>query len=146
MAAPDLLLKLLTAPGPPGHESEPARVWREAAAAFADDVSSDRLGTTVARVNGAGDHPLMAIVGHIDEIALLVSHVTDKGFLHVVQSGGWDAQVLVGQRVEILTREGVVPGVVGRKPPHLTDPEERKKAVELKKLHIDIGAKDGDQA
>jgi putative aminopeptidase FrvX len=146
MPAPDLLQKLLTAPGPPGHESQPARVWRDAAEAFADEVTTDKLGSTVARVNGRGDRPLMAVVGHIDEIGLLVSHVTDKGYLHVVQSGGWDAQVLVGQRVEILTRDGVVPGVVGRKPPHLTDAEERKKAVELKKLHVDIGAKDGDEA
>jgi endoglucanase len=146
MPAPDLLRNLLTAPGPPGHESRPARVWREAAEAFADEVTTDKLGTTVARVNGRGDSPLMAVVGHIDEIALLVSHVSDKGFLHVVQSGGWDAQVLVGQRVEILTRNGIAPGVVGRKPPHLTDAEERKKAVELKKLHVDIGAKDGDEA
>lgn len=146
MPAPELLQNLLTAPGPPGHEGRPARVWREAAEGFADEVTTDKLGTTVARVNGRGDSPLMVVVGHIDEIALLVSHVTDKGFLHVVQSGGWDAQVLVGQRVEILTREGVVPGVVGRKPPHLTDPEERKKAVELKKLHVDIGANDGDEA
>jgi endoglucanase len=146
MPAPELLQRLLTAPGPPGHEDRPARVWREAAEAFADEVTIDKLGTTVARVGGRGDSPLMAIVGHIDEIALLVSHVTDKGFLHVVQSGGWDAQVLVGQRVEILTGDGIVPGVVGRKPPHLTDAEERKKAVELKKLHVDIGAKDGDEA
>ncbi len=146
MAAPELLQKLLTAPGPPGHERMPARVWREAAEGFADEVTTDKLGTTVARVNGAGDHPLMAVVGHIDEIALLVSHVSDKGYLHVVQSGGWDAQVLVSQRVEILTRNGVIPGVVGRKPPHLTDAEERKKAAQLKHLHIDIGAKDGDEA
>jgi putative aminopeptidase FrvX len=146
MPAPDLLQKLLTAPGPPGHESQPARVWRDAAEAFADEVTTDKLGTTVARVNGRGDRPLMAVVGHIDEIGLLVSHVTDKGYLHVVQSGGWDAQVLVGQRVEVHTRDGVVPGVVGRKPPHLTDPEERKKAAQLKNLHVDIGAKDGDEA
>jgi endoglucanase len=146
MAAPELLVELLTAPGPPGHESEPARVWREAAGAFADEVSVDRLGTTVARVNGRADHPLLAIVGHIDEIALLVSHVSDKGFLHVVQSGGWDPQVLVGQRVQVFTREGIVPGVVGRKPPHLTDAEERKKAMRLKDLHVDVGAKDGEEA
>jgi len=121
-------------------------VWREAAEQFADDVTTDRLGTTVARVNGRGDSPLMAVVGHIDEIALLVSHVSEKGYLHVVQSGGWDAQVLVGQRVEVLTRDGMVRGVVGRKPPHLTDADERKKAVELKKLYVDIGAKDADEA
>ena len=146
MSAPELLQRLLTAPGPPGHEREPARVWREAAEAFADEVTTDKLGTTVARVNGGGDHPLMAVVGHIDEIALLVSYVSDKGFLHIVQSGGWDAQVLVGQRVQVLTRDGIVPGVVGRKPPHLTDADERKKAAEVKKLHVDIGAKDGDEA
>jgi putative aminopeptidase FrvX len=146
MAAPELLHRLLTAPGPPGHESRPAAVWREAAEAFADEVTTDKLGTTVARVNGRGERPLMAVVGHIDEIALLVSHITDKGFLHVVQSGGWDAQVLVSQRVEVLTRDGIVLGVVGRKPPHLTDAEERKKAVQLKSLHVDIGANDGDEA
>lgn len=146
MSAPKLLHGLLTAPGPPGHEGVPARVWREAAEAFADEVTTDKLGTTVARVSGRGDSPLMAVVGHIDEIALLVSHVSDKGFLHVVQSGGWDAQVLVGQRVEVHTRDGILPGVVGRKPPHLTDAEERKKAVQLKDLHVDIGAKDGDEA
>jgi endoglucanase len=146
MPAPELLHSLLTAPGPPGHESEPARVWREAAEAFADEVTTDKLGSTAARVNGSGDGPLMAVIGHIDEIGLLVSHVSDKGYLHVVQSGGWDAQVLVGQRVQVFTRDGVLPGVVGRKPPHLTDAEERKKAVELKNLHVDIGAKDADEA
>jgi len=146
MAAPDLLLKLLAAPGPPGHESEPARVWREAAGAFADDVTVDRLGTTVARVNGRAEHPLLTIVGHIDEIGLLVSHVSEKGFLHLVQSGGWDPQVLVGQRVQVFTREGILPGVVGHKPPHLTDADERKKAKRLKDLHVDIGASNGEEA
>jgi endoglucanase len=100
----------------------------------------------VARVNGRAEHPLLTIVGHIDEIALLVSHVSEKGFLHVVQSGGWDAQVLVGQRVQVFTREGILPGVVGHKPPHLTDAEERKKAKRLKDLHVDIGASSGEEA
>jgi endoglucanase len=75
-----------------------------------------------------------------------VSHVGDKGFLHVVGSGGWDPQVLVGQRVQVLTREGPVAGVVGRKPIHLLEQDERKKAVELKRLHVDVGARDGDEA
>jgi putative aminopeptidase FrvX len=146
VSLPDLLRDLLTAPGPPGHESAPAAVWREAATGFGADVSVDTMGTSVARVGGRADHPLLAVVGHIDEIALLVSHISDKGFLHVVGSGGWDPQVLVGQRVEVFTRKGRVPGVVGRKPIHLLDQEERKKAVEVKRLHVDIGAKDGDEA
>ncbi|MGH2741347.1 MAG: M20/M25/M40 family metallo-hydrolase [Thermoleophilaceae bacterium] len=146
MSVPGLLGDLLTAAGPPGHEAEPARVWRSAAEAFGAQVTVDALGTSVARVDGSGDRPLLAVVGHVDEIALLVSHVSDKGFLHVVRSGGWDPQVLVGQRVQVLTREGPVPGVVGRKPIHLLEGEERKKAVELKQLHVDIGARDGDEA
>jgi putative aminopeptidase FrvX len=146
VSAPDLLRDLLTAAGPPGHEAEPARVWREAAEAFGAEVSADAMGSSVARVGGRADSPLLAVVGHIDEIALLVSHVSDKGFLHVVRSGGWDPQVLVGQRVEVITRDGPIPGVVGRKPIHLLEGEERKKAMELKQLHVDIGARDGDEA
>jgi putative aminopeptidase FrvX len=75
-----------------------------------------------------------------------VSHVTKEGQLKVVSSGGWDPQILVGQRVEVLTADGPVSGVCGRKPIHLLESNERKKAVELKGLHVDIGAKDRDEA
>jgi endoglucanase len=146
LSTPALLQSLLTAPGPPGHEEAPAAIWREAAEEFADEVTLDPMGNSVARVNGSGDHPLLAVVGHVDEIALIVSHISDKGFLHVVGSGGWDPQVLVGQRVEVLARSGRVRGVIGRKPIHVLEGEERKKAVELKGLHVDIGARDGDEA
>jgi putative aminopeptidase FrvX len=146
LSTPDLLHGLLTAPGTPGHEQAPAAVWREAAQEFADDVSLDPVGNSVAHVNGRSDHPLLAVIGHIDEIGLLVSHISDKGFLHVVQTGGWDPQILVGQRVEALTRSGPVPGVVGRKPIHVLEQDERKKAVELKGLHVDIGVRDQDEA
>jgi putative aminopeptidase FrvX len=146
LSTPDLLHRLLTAPGPPGHEEAPAAIWREAADAFADEVTLDRMGTSVALVNGAADHPLLAVVGHVDEIGLLVSHVADDGYLRVVGSGGWDPQVLVGQRVEVMTRSGAIPGVVGRKPIHVLEGDERKKAVELKGLHVDIGARDGEEA
>jgi putative aminopeptidase FrvX len=146
MSVPELLRDLLVAAGPPGHEAAPARVWREAAESFGAEVSVNPMGTSVARVAGRADRPLLAVVGHIDEIALLVSHVSDKGFLHVVRSGGWDPQVLVGQRVQVLTPDGPVPGVVGRKPIHLLEGDERKKAVELKQLHVDVGARDGDEA
>src|SRR4029078_10154363 len=60
--------------------------------------------------------------------------------------GGWDPIILVGQRVEIATRDGVVPGVVGKKPIHLMKDDDRKKVPQLKDLHIDMGAADGDDA
>jgi putative aminopeptidase FrvX len=145
MPLPDVLRKLLTAPGPSGYEQAAAAVFRDAASAFAE-VTYDSIGSTVARVPGTGDGPSVAIIGHIDEIGLIVHHIDDDGFLWFGGVGGWDPVVLVGQRVEITTREGVVAGVVGKKPIHLLEPEDRKKAPELKHLHIDIGARDGEQA
>ena len=145
MPVPDVLRKLLTAPGPSGYEQAAAAVFREAAAAFAE-VSHDTVGSTVARVKGTGDGPLLAVVGHIDEIGLIVHHIDDDGFLWFAGVGGWDPVILVGQRVEVATRDGAVPGVVGKKPIHLIKEDERKKVPELQDLHIDIGAADGDDA
>jgi endoglucanase len=143
---PGVLRDLITAAGPPGAEAAAVAVWREAAAAFGAQVTTDALGSPVARVAGTGDGPLLAIVGHIDEIALLVNHITDKGYLHMISAGGWDPQILVGQRVEVLTAAGPLPGVVGRKPAHVLEGKDRETAVKLKELHVDIGAADGDEA
>jgi putative aminopeptidase FrvX len=139
---PQLLDKLLRVAAPSGHEEPAAAVWREEAG-FAT-LSADGLGSSIARI-GEGE-PLLAVVGHIDEIGLVVTHIDEKGFLYFSSIGGWDPQILVGQRVAVRTREGVVPGVVGRKPIHLLEPDQRKKVVELKGLHIDVGAADRDEA
>jgi len=74
VAAPELLSALLTAPGPSGHEEEPARIWREAASVFAE-VTSDTLGTSFARVRAAKGAPTLAIVGHIDEIGIAITNI-----------------------------------------------------------------------
>ena len=139
---PALLDKLLRAAAPSGHEGPAATVWREEAS-FAD-LSADGLGSSIARVGDAA--PLLAVVGHIDEIGLVVTHIDEKGFLWFAPIGGWDPQILVGQRVEVRSRGGLVPGVVGRKPIHLLEGEQRKKVVELKGLHIDVGAADREEA
>src|SRR3954464_3729668 len=147
MPVPPVLRSLLTAPGPSGYEREAARVFADAASSFASSVATDTMGSTVARVDGtASDGLLTAVVGHIDEIGLLVSHIDEKGFLWFIGVGGWDPVILVGQRLEILTAAGRIPGVVGKKPIHLLEPDDRKQAPELKQLHIDIGAKDADEA
>jgi putative aminopeptidase FrvX len=145
MPIPPVLRSLLTATGPSGYETAPAGVWREAASAFGE-VTADVMGSSWARVKGTAGGPTLAIVGHIDEIGLIVTHIDDDGFLRFTGVGGWDPQILVGQRVELATRDGVVPGVIGKKPIHLLKEEERKKVAELKELHIDIGARDGDEA
>lgn len=137
---------MITAAGPSGHESGPARAWREGCAAFAADVGADHLGSSFARVAGTADGPTLAVVGHIDEIGLHVSHIDDAGYLHFGQVGGWDPVVLIGQRVRLDTRTGKIPGVIGRKPVHLIEEEDRKKVPEIKALHIDIGARNAEEA
>jgi endoglucanase len=146
MPVPDLLEKLVTAAGPSGHETEPARVWREGCAAFADEVRGDHVGSSLARVRGTADGPSLAVIGHIDEIGIHVSHIDDDGYLKFGEVGGWDPVVLVGQRVRIATRDGSVVGVIGRKPIHLIRGADREKAPAVKDLHIDIGAADADEA
>jgi putative aminopeptidase FrvX len=140
VAIPTLLFDLLTAPGPSGHEAAAAHVWRHAAAAFAD-VTSDAAGSSVARVGGTAGRPLLALVGHIDEIGLVVTHVSDDGFVFFRGIGGWNPQVLYGQRVEVLGRDGRVRAVVGRKRVEPPKPGEARKAVGYDDLHLDVGAR-----
>ena len=118
---PSLLDRLLRQIAPSGHEEPAAAAWREEAS-FAS-LSADGLGSSIARLGDAS--PLLAVVGHIDEIGLAITHIDEKGFLYFSPLGGWDPQILVGQRVAIRAKDGVVPGVVGRKPIHLLDPDQQ---------------------
>jgi putative aminopeptidase FrvX len=140
----EFLKRLLSTPGPSGNEGATAGVWRGEAEKFAE-VRGDRMGNSFATLN-AGGSPKVMLSGHIDEIGLMITHVDDQGLLRFTGVGGWDAQVLVGQRVLIQTGSGEVPGVIGRKAIHLMEAEERKKVSQIKDLWVDIGAKDGDEA
>jgi endoglucanase len=142
----EFLKRLLEPAGPSGHETAPAKVWREYCAGFTEDVGGDKVGSSFARVAGKADGPRLAIVGHIDEIGLHISHIDKDGYLRFGPVGGWDPIVLVGQRVRIRTRNGDLIGLIARKPIHLLKDEERKSAPELKDLHIDVGAKNPEEA
>jgi endoglucanase len=144
VAVPDLLRTLLVAQGPSGHEEEPARAWRDAAAAFAE-VSSDSLGTSFARVRGGAHAPTLAIVGHIDEIGIAVSSIEENGLLSFITIGGISGEALHGQRFELLTRGGRVPAAVARKRLYPEQMRDRGK-LELTDLHLDIGARSREEA
>ncbi|HEV8303689.1 MAG TPA: M42 family metallopeptidase [Gemmatimonadales bacterium] len=132
------LKKLLDTPGPSGFEQAPARVWRDEVQTFADDVQTDVHGNSVAALNPKGK-PRLMLAGHIDEIGLQVTHIDDDGFLYFGGIGGWDTQVLVGQRVLLLGRRGPVPGVIGKKAVHQLKKEELDKVSKASDLWIDIG-------
>lgn len=115
------LKQLLSTPGPSGDEAAAARVWRAEARAFADTVRADVAGNSFAVLEGQGPRVLLA--GHIDEIGLMVTHVDEQGFLFFAAIGGWDAQVLVGQRVR-LPRGGIATGVVSIPNRYMHSPNE----------------------
>jgi endoglucanase len=146
VSVPEVLRGLITAPGPSGYETRAAKVFRDACSALGAAVETDVIGSTVATLAGSGGGPSVGVMGHIDEIGLIITHIDDEGFLWFAQVGGWDPQILIGQRVDVITRAGTIPGVCGRKPIHLLQEDERKKVPKLSELHIDIGAKDGDEA
>jgi endoglucanase len=132
------LKQLLDSPGPSGFESAPAKVWRTEASTFAA-VRSDVIGNSIAEVAGSGG-PTILLAGHIDEIGLIVTWIDENGFAYIDAIGGWDPQVLVGQRIRFLGRNGEVYGVVGKKPIHLMKPDEREKVTKLADMWVDIGA------
>src|SRR4029077_8621992 len=133
------LKRLLDTPGPSGFETAPARVWREEVKAFADQVSADVHGNSVSTVN-ATSTPRLMLAGHIDEIGLQITHVDDEGYLYFAGIGGWDSQVLVGQRVVIMGSKGAVRGVIGKQDVHLMKREDLDKVSKITDLWIDIGA------
>jgi putative aminopeptidase FrvX len=136
-ASYEFFKRLLSTPGPSGYEAAAAEVWREEARGFAD-VRGDRMGNSLATI-GAGGGPRVMLAGHIDEIGVIVTHIDDGGRLRFTGIGGWDPQVLVGQRVRLRTQGGEVVGVIGKKAIHLMEPEERKKASQIKGLWIAKG-------
>lgn len=138
MPLPNVLRELLTAIGPSGHEGPAAAVWRQAASDFAE-VTSDTLGTSFARVSAGEGAPTLAIVGHIDEIGILVTHVGDDGLISFSTLGGFEPETLDGQRVLISGRDGTVPGLVGRRRPEGEERRDRK-ALRQTDLFLDIGA------
>ena len=132
------LKKLLDTPGPSGFEAAPARVWREEAKRFAE-VRGDVAGNSIATVNPGG-RPTIMLAGHIDEIGVIATWIDDDGFVYIQPIGGWDVQVLVGQRIRFIGNQGPVYGVVGKKPIHLMKTEDREKASKIAELWVDIGA------
>lgn len=141
----EFLRRLLDAPGPSGFEERPSRIWREEAAGFADGVDHDVLGNSWARLSKPGA-PVMVIEGHIDEIGLMVTLIDEHGYLLFDAIGGWDTQVIIGQRMIVMGRDGDVIGVVGRKAPHGMSAEDRNRVPELRDLWIDIGASSKEDA
>ncbi len=139
------LQRLLETPSPSGFERPVQEIVREWAGPLADDVRTDRHGNVIAVRNPEG-HPRIMLAGHCDQIALMVQHIDDNGFLYVQPIGGWDMQILLGQKLTVWTPTGPVAGVISRKPPHLLTNEERNKTPQFTDVWVDIGVADRKEA
>ncbi len=133
------LKELCEAPSPSGYEQPAAAVLRKRMESVADEVWINVMGSVHAVLKGKGKGPSVMLAGHIDEVGMMVTYITDDGYLCFESIGGIDAAVLPGMRVDVHTAEGVLRGVMGRKPIHLIEADDRKAVTPMDKLFIDIG-------
>ena len=141
-----LLEELTNAFGPSGFEWEVQKKLKEYVKSFSDRILQDRSGTLIFTSDGDEQGPKIMIAGHIDEIGFQVSAITKDGFIKFHQLGGWWDQTLLSQRVKIRTMDGeLIPGIIAAKPPHVIEPEERKKVVVKSKMFIDVGCTNKDE-
>ncbi|PTL39805.1 M42 family metallopeptidase [Alkalicoccus saliphilus] len=133
-------------PGAPGFEHEVRRYVKKELQKYSDEIVQDRLGGVFGLKKGSEDGPRVMVAGHMDEVGFMVTSINEKGLIRFQTLGGWWSQVLLAQRLHIITDNGPVTGVVGSIPPHLLDEAKRKKPMDIKNMYIDIGADDKEDA
>jgi endoglucanase len=144
------LRSLLETSSASGFEQAIQEVVRGWARHYADEVRTDRHGNVIAirypESRLSSDAQRVMLAGHCDQIALMVQHIDDNGFLYVQPIGGWDMQVLLGQYLTVWTRHGPLNAVVSRRAIHLMTGEERNKVPQFTEVWVDVGAKDAKEA
>ncbi|MFC4077989.1 M42 family metallopeptidase [Salinithrix halophila] len=139
--------ELTQLPGVPGAEGEVREALRQHLSGLTEETVQDRLGGLFGVLRGKDSGPRVMVAGHMDEVGFMITRITDQGFLKFQTLGGWWSQVMLAQRVQIITREGKrIPGVIGSVPPHLLKEESRKRPVDIAEMFIDIGADSREEA
>ena len=139
-----LLEKLSNAHGISGYEGSVREIIKQEIESYVDEVKIDVSGNLIAIKKGKS--PSVMIAAHMDEIGLMAKYVDDEGFIRFAKVGGWFDQTLVNQRVLLHTKKGIIAGVIGSKPVHVMEDEEKKKAIAAKDMFIDVGASSRDDA
>lgn len=140
----ELLATFANTAGISGYEGEVSSLLRQELEPLVDEVVIDTMGNVIG--TRRGDGPAVMIAAHMDEIGLMVKYIDDQGFLRFVPIGGWFDPMLLGQRVTLQGKNGPVTGVIGSKPPHILEEEERKKPFKIKEMFIDVGARSAEEA
>ncbi len=142
----ELFKQLTEFPAVSGFERELRELVKEKMSAYTSEFVQDRLGSLFGVIRGDEAGPKIMVAGHFDEVGFMVSGITDQGLVRFQTLGGWSNQVVLAQRLHIVTDQGTITGVVGSTPVHLLSQEERSKAVDIRNMYIDIGADDRAEA
>jgi len=142
----DLFRTLTEFPSAPGFERELRAYVKEAMTPYTDEFVQDRLGSLFGVLRGEANGPKIMVAGHFDEVGFMVTGITDNGMIRFQPLGGWLSSAVSSQRLNIITPQGTVTGVVGSTPIHLLSEEERSKAGDIRKMFIDIGADSREEA
>ncbi len=141
-----LFRTLTELPGAPGFEGPVRAFLRASLEPVSDDIIMDRMGSLFGVKKGPEDGPKVMVAGHMDEVGFMVASITAGGMIKFQTMGGWWSQVLLAQRVHIITDQGPITGVISSIPPHLLGEAQRNKPMELDKMLIDVGADDREDA
>lgn len=138
---------LIALPSPSGFEENAAKLFKKYMEGFCDEVFVDTMGNVYGEIKSPNKNTYnVMIAGHIDEIGLMVKYISEKGFIYFSAIGGIDVRLLPGFRVLIHSEKGKIKGVIGQKPIHLLEANEREKVSKIHELFIDIGAKSKKEA
>ncbi len=144
MSIKENLEKLSNAWGVTGRESEVKELMIRLMTPYADEIVTDKLENVIAIKKGKKKSPKIMLAAHMDEVGLMVKNITKEGFLQFTKMGGIDDRILPAQKVTVLSRKAVFPGIIGSKPPHIQKEEDRKKILASDELFIDVGAESKD--
>lgn len=140
----DFLVSLINEPAPSGNEIPVQKIWKKEVSKFCSNISNDVHGNMTATLNPDEDFSIL-IVGHADEIGVIITFIDDNGYLYFQNIGGVDQTVLAAHRARILTKKGIIEGVFGQRSLHHEDGRTRK-LPQRHEVYIDIGAKNKEEA
>ena len=142
----ELFRTLTELQGASGFEHDVRRFMKQELSKYSDEIVQDRLGSIFGLKKGDENGPRVLVAGHMDEVGFMVTQITRSGMVRFQTLGGWWSQVLLAQRVQIMTDNGPIIGVVGSVPPHLLSDEQRNRPMDIKNMLIDIGADSREEA
>lgn len=142
----ELWKRLTEAPGAPGFEGPVRDIMKEYISQYTNELVYDNLGSMFGVMRGDENGPRIMVAGHMDEVGFMVTRISEKGFISFQTLGGWWGQVLLAQRVQIITGQGVIQGVISSIPPHVLSDDQRNRPMDVRNMYVDIGVDTREEA